>query len=108
MDDFIYDVGGTSRALREDAFDDLASLRSQLIILIRSSFLLIKLINIAKQDFNSMFHKIRCLLKKSHMHVYVNRIPLLEVLLSILHYHVVNDTWNWFYIESILQRYRLF
>ena len=48
----------TSRALREDAFDDFASLRSQLIILIDSSFILNKLTNIAKQDFNSILHKI--------------------------------------------------
>ena len=49
---------GTSRPLREDDLDYLASLQSQLLILINSSFLLNKLIKIAKQDFNSMLHKI--------------------------------------------------
>ena len=42
----------TSRALREDAFDDFASLRLRLIILIESSFLLNRITNLAKQDFN--------------------------------------------------------
>ena len=74
-------VEGTFRALREGAFGDLASLRSQLIILIKSSFLLNKLTNKAKQDFNSMLHKIVSVFKKSLIHKSVNRIPPLGVLL---------------------------
>ena len=46
------------RALCKDAFSDLALLCSQLIILIKFLFLLNKLTNITKHDFNSMFHKI--------------------------------------------------
>ena len=46
------------RALREDEFSDLTSLSSHLIILIRFYFFLNKLTSIAKQDFNSMLHKI--------------------------------------------------
>ena len=49
---------GTSHAIHEDVFSDLASLRSQLLILIKSSFLPNKFANIAKQDFNTMLHKI--------------------------------------------------
>ena len=52
VDDSIYimiHVEGTSRALRKDAFGDLGWLSSQLIILIKSSFLPNKLTNIAKK-----------------------------------------------------------
>ena len=54
-------VDGTFRALREDAFGDLAS------------SLLNKLTNVAKQDFNSMVHKIVSV-KESLKHNSVNRI----------------------------------
>ena len=62
---------GTSRALREDSFDDLALLRSQLIFLIKSSYLLNKLTNIAKHDFNSMPHKLMSFEEISYTYIYI-------------------------------------
>ena len=85
-------VEGTSRALREDASGDLASLRSQLIILIKSSFLLHKLTNMTKQDFNSMLYKIVSAKEISYAYICKKDIAFRCSIVNITYYHAVNET----------------
>ena len=86
---------GTSRALREDAFGKVTWLGSKFIFLIRSSYLLNKLINTVfpsvESYFNGMIHKIVsvteifCVAKDSS----VNRIPFFKCYIVNINFHHV-------------------
>ena len=64
---------------REDAFGALDSLRSQSLVT-TLWFNFCSYIIVVKHDFKSMFHKIVSV-KEISIHIFVNRIPILGVLL---------------------------